>query len=122
MGKAYQTIIKTEKNILVSDEPESHGGEDIGFSPLELMASALGSCTAITLRMYAERKKWPLEDVRVEVIFERDEEKNTSSFDCVIELTGDLTENQKQKMLEIAAKCPIHKTLKNPIEVSTELK
>lgn len=122
MSNAYQTEIRTAKNTIISDEPEDLGGENTGFSPMELLAASLGSCTAITLRMYAERKKWDLKDVKVEVNFERDAEKNESKISRTIELIGNLTDKQKEKLMDVAENCPIHKALTNPIEIITEAK
>ena len=122
MSTTYLTEIKAEKNTIIVDEPVSLGGEGAGLSPMELLAASLGSCTAITLRMYAERKKWDLKDVRVEVTFQNDPNEKGSSFFCDIELIGDLSEEQREKLLEIGKKCPIHKTLLNPIEIESKLK
>lgn len=122
MSNAYQTEIRTAKNTIISDEPEDLGGENTGFSPMELLAASLGSCTAITLRMYAERKKWDLKDVKVEVNFDRDAEKNESRISRTIELTGNLTDKQKDKLMDVAENCPIHKALTNPIKIITEAK
>ena len=118
----YQTEIKTATNAIISDEPKSLGGEDAGFSPMELLAASLGSCTAITVRMYAAHKKWELKDVKVEVNFERDAEKNESKLSRSIEFLGNLTDKQRERLLEVANNCPMHKALTSPIEISTEMK
>lgn len=121
MSTAYITEIRTEKNTIIADEPVDLGGENAGLSPMELLAASLGSCTAITLRMYAERKEWDLKDVKVEVYLERDIEGNRSDIVRKIHLTGDLTERQHARLLEVANNCPMHKVLTHPIEISTEL-
>lgn len=121
MSTAYITEIKSEKNSIIVDEPKELGGENAGLSPMELLAASIGSCTAITLRMYAERKKLELENVKVEVSFERDAEKNESRISLQVHLTGNLTDEQRKRLMEIAKKCPIHKTLSNPIEIVTEM-
>ena len=115
----YYTQIDTETNEIIADEPIDNGGQDKGFTPSELLASALAACTSITLRMYADRKTWPLDEVNVAVNFERDAESNTSSIKRTIELTGELTEEQKARLMQIADQCPIHKTLSNPITIET---
>jgi putative redox protein len=117
----YRTEIKTETNILIADEPLHIGGGDLGFSPDELLASALGACTSATLRMYANRKGWTnLTGLHVSVTFNRGNERSFITRDITLE--GELTEEQKTRLLEIANKCPIHRTLSNPIEISTALK
>ncbi len=121
MSTSYITEIKSSKNTIFADEPEDLGGENAGFSPMELMAASLGSCTAITIRMYAERKKWDLQDVKVEVNFERDGETNKSTMQRTIHLIGNLDEKQKERLHVIANNCPMHKALTNPIVITTEI-
>lgn len=114
----YRTEIKTETNVLIADEPQSLGGGDLGFSPDELLASALGACTSATLRMYADRKGWSnLTGVQVTVTFNRGNDRSFITRDIVLQ--GELTEEQKTRLLDIANKCPVHRTLSNPIEIST---
>lgn len=117
----YKTEIKSETNFIISDEPESSGGKDLGFAPKELLASSLAACTCITLRMYANRKGWDLTDVKVEVTFETDSVDNKFKIMRNIQLFGNLENDQKNRLLNIADKCPIHKILTNPIEITTEL-
>ncbi len=117
----YRTEIKTETNTLLSDEPLSHGGGDLGFSPDELLASALGACTSATLRMYADRKGWAeLTGVQVEVVFNRGTDRSFITRDIVLE--GPLSTEQRDRLLDIANRCPIHRTLSHPIEINTTLK
>lgn len=115
----FRTELSTATNTIYADEPESAGGKDTGFSPKELLAGALGSCKAITIRMYAERKGWPLKEAKVEVTFKQNLETNDSYFEAKIELLGELTEDQKERLLIVAKKCPVHKILENAIEIST---
>ena len=117
----YRTEIKSASNIIISDEPESVGGKNTGFSPFDLLAAALAACTCSTLRMYAERKEWDLTNVKVDVTFERDIKENKSKIVRTIELTGNLDDSQKARLLTIANNCPVHKTLTNPIEIQTEI-
>lgn len=117
----YKTEIKTATNSLIVDEPFELEGQDLGFSPKELLASALGSCTIITLKMYANHKGWNLTDVNIEVTFEWDNDASKSVFTRKIELIGDLTEEQRERLLKIADKCPVHKVLMHPTEVETTL-
>ena len=117
----YKTEIRSETNFIVSDEPESSGGKDLGFSPKELLAASLASCTGITLRMYANRKGWDLTDIKVEITFDTDSVDNKFKIIRNIILSGSLDDSQKARLLNIADKCPIHKIITNPIEITTEL-
>lgn len=117
----YKTEIKSVTNTLIADEPFDLEGQDLGFSPKELLASALGSCTIITLKMYANHKSWNLTDVNIEVTFDWDNEASKSMFTRKIELLGDLTEEQRERLLKIADKCPVHKVLMNPTKIETSL-
>lgn len=117
----YKTTIRSANGkVLIADEPEEMGGTDLGFSPSELLASALASCTAITLRMYADRKKWNLVDIIVDVTGEKREDE-TTFFSLNIKLFGELDSDQRKRLLEISKKCPIHKTLLHTIEIKTKL-
>lgn len=116
----YRTEVKTETNTLIADEPLSMGGDDLGFSPDELLASALGACTTATLRMYADRKGWTeLTGLKVEVTFNRGADRSFVNRDIMLE--GPLSEEQKARLLDIANRCPVHRTLSNPINISTTL-
>ena len=118
----FKTDIKTATNSLIADEPVSVGGMDLGFSPSELLASALAACTCGTLRMYANRKGWlALTEIHVEVEFSRDVQQNKSQMNRKIEFIGDLSEEQKKQLLVIANKCPIHNTLTHTITIDTTL-
>lgn len=119
--KKYKTLISSDTNQIIADEPLDLGGEDLGFSPTELLAASLGACTCATLRMYADRKQWPLEDVEVKVNFERDATINQSTIHRKIQLFGNLTKEQKQRLLTIANSCYVHRTLSNPIHILSEL-
>ncbi|HXD92916.1 MAG TPA: OsmC family protein [Bacteroidia bacterium] len=115
----YITEIVSGQNKLISDEPITNGGKGMGFSPGELLAASLASCTSITLRMYADRKNWALDTIVVDVEFERNEEKNTSDIIRKISFTGNLDTEQKKLLMAIADKCPIHKTLSSQITITT---
>ncbi|WP_159476150.1 OsmC family protein [Dyadobacter sp. 3J3] len=118
----YKTVIKSATNSLIADEPISAGGMDLGFSPEELLASALAACTCGTLRMYANRKGWAeLTEINVQVEFSRDIQSNVSQMNRTIELVGELNEEQKARLLIIANKCPIHNTLTHTITIDTTL-
>src|SRR5688572_3812920 len=118
----YKTLLQSAtNNIVIADEPLEVGGQNLGFSPSELLASALASCTSITLRMYANRKNWAIEQIKVEVDFQRDIQTNKTVFQRNIDIVGAIDEEQKTKLLAIANACPIHKTLTNSIDIQTEI-
>ncbi len=121
IGKAhYRMDITTATNAIVADEPLELGGGDLGFTPDELLAASLGACTSATLRMYADRKGWDnLTGVEVTVTFNRGNDR--SFFNRNIVLEGELTEEQRTRLLEIANKCPVHRTLSNASEINTVL-
>jgi len=115
----YRTELLASGKTIIADEPEEVGGTDVGPAPGEFLMMALASCTAITMRMYADRKKIPVDKIRVEVTFEKQQFKSVFTRDVYLE--GELSEEDRQKLLEIAEKCPVHKTLMSPIEIETKL-
>jgi putative redox protein len=114
-----------------ADEPLDKGGTNLAPNPYELLLAGLGACTSMTLRMYAGRKEWPLEAVRVTLRHDRihakdceDCDKDNGVIDVIdkkLELEGDLSEEQRGRLLDIAAKCPVHRTLLNEIKIRSEL-
>ncbi|WP_417942005.1 OsmC family protein [Flavobacterium sp. RS13.1] len=120
--RLYRTeITSASGNIVIADEPQEMGGKNLGFSPSELLASSLASCTLITLRMYINRKQWNVSEIDIKVDFERDSDQKVSLFIRKIEITGEIDDAQKQRLETIANSCPIHKTLTNSIEIKTTL-
>lgn len=127
----YTQEITIGIHTLIGDEPVENGGNNSGPSPYDFLLAALGSCTSMTLRMYAELKKIPLKKVIVKLQHEKihtkdctDCENSNSKIDHInrqIELQGNLTEDQRKKLLEIANKCPVHRTLTSEIDITTEL-
>jgi putative redox protein len=115
----YRTELIASGKILVADEPEDRGGTDTGPAPGEFLMMALASCTAITVRMYADRKQWEVDNIRVEVSSEKQEGKTVFKRDLYLE--GHLNDEQRQRLLQIANACPVHKTLTHPIEIDTQL-
>ena len=125
--RTFRVDLAARTHALVADEPEALGGTNAGPSPYELLLAALGSCTAITLRMYADRKKWPLERVEVRVRQARPHEPDcencsTATVGVVhiereIDFIGPLTDEQKRRLTEIADRCPVHQTLERGIPV-----
>lgn len=104
-------------NIVISDEPIDKGGQDKGFAPKELLAASLGACTCATVRMYADRKTWPLESVYADV--EVLEEDGQTKFIRKVQFTGDLNEEQRTRLLAVANACPVHKILMHSIVIET---
>lgn len=118
----YKIDIQTPSgNVLIADEPIEAGGQNLGFSPKELLASALAACTSATLKMYADRKAWKLQEVKIQIDLDYIKEENKTVIHRKLELMGILDESQKRRLLEIANLCPVHKLLTNPIEIHTEL-
>lgn len=118
----YKIEITSESgNTLISDEPIESGGKDLGFSPKELLIASLAACTNATLRMYADRKDWPLEEVKVHSELIENPENKTTSINRRIHLVGNLSDEQKNRLLHIANLCPVHKILSNPIEINTQI-
>jgi putative redox protein len=122
-GKGFRSDVLTGGHRLVADEPVSVGGTDEGPAPYDLLMSSLGACTAMTLRMYADHKKLPLRAVEVRLRHEK-VEGSDGKVDVVTRsllLEGNLTEEQRLRMSEIADRCPVHRTLKGEIRVETRL-
>ncbi len=104
-------------NMIIADEPINIGGKNLGFAPKELLASALAACTAATLRMYADHKKWDLQEVKLEITLEQNETKTKTEIVRKLEFIGDLSAEQKTRLMGVANACPVHKILTNPIEI-----
>lgn len=122
----YETHIWTDANVVVADEPLEAGGQGRGMNPFDLLQSALAACTVMTLRMYADRKGWPLETVAAQVHWVDESAGSTlttthSQFIISLNLTGPLSTIQRQRLLELAERCPIHRLMINPIAIATNL-
>jgi putative redox protein len=115
----YQTIVSYRDRSFLADEPASENGTDTGPTPDELLVGSLASCTAITLRMYADRKEWPLNAINVSVSLHRSKESTT--FDIEISYEGEINQEQKDRLIQIANLCPVHKVLANPIILNTTI-
>ena len=115
----YATSIATGHHALTADEGPGLGGKDAGPAPYDLLTSALGACTAITLRMYAERKQWPVTAVHADIRFTRQGDK--ARIDRVLTIEGAVDEEQKKRMADIAERTPVTLTLKGGIEIRTTL-
>src|ERR1700753_196712 len=128
----YVQKITVCSHVLLADEPEDVGGADAGPNPYELLLGALGACAAITVQMYADRKQWPLEEVHVVLSWARvhaedcgecdTEVRMVDGIEMEISYSGDLSEDQRRRLTEIANKCPVHRTLSSPIQIHTGLR
>jgi uncharacterized OsmC-like protein/alpha/beta superfamily hydrolase len=128
LDKKFLRGMFSDSHRLLADEPEKYGGSNLGPSPYDLLLMGLGACTSMTMRMYASRKKLPLDDIEIKLVHQR-----VHAEDCVdckdkieritrsISLKGDLSDEQKQRLMEIADKCPVHRTLESDPRIVTEL-
>ncbi len=131
-GEKYTTEVQAGEHSLIADEPKHVGGDNLGPSPYDYLAAALGSCTSMTLRMYADHKKWDLKEVKVHLTHEKRHKEDCDSceskstkldhFDRVIELEGNLDDTQRARLLEIADRCPVHRTLHGEVVVNSRLR
>lgn len=125
----YKTEIKSRNHTIISDEPIESNGTDTGMNPYELLLSAIGACKAITMRMYAQRKGLPLEDISIDLSHTKipaeecsDCETKTGKIDKIdirVNIKGDLTEEQKARILEIGERCPVQRTILSEIKLTT---
>lgn len=114
-NQKYKTILQTNTHTFLSDEPKELGGQSLGPTPIDFLASALAACTTITLKMYASRKEWSLEEAEVTVEVDIKSEPGITRFKKNIVLKGSLTEEQKLKLFAIAERCPVNKALKQSV-------
>lgn len=119
-------LVSAGGHIFIADEPESAGGADTGPGPYDLLAAALGACVSMTIRLVADRKGWPLESVEVRVVHTKEpadvktERQPVDHMVKYVKLVGNLTLEQYSRLLELADKCPIHRTLSSKIEMRTQ--
>lgn len=127
----FGTEVHTPRHRFVADEPRSYGGDDTGPTPYDLLLAALGTCTAMTMKLYADQKGWPFEGVRIHLTHDRDhaedcghmleEDAKVQALNRVITVLGDaLTDEQRAKIIAIADKCPVHRTLEGHLHIHTE--
>jgi putative redox protein len=107
--------VEMRDHTLVADEPRDEGGEDSGPSPQELLAASLASCTAITIEMYAKRKGWDVGDVAVHVDYEPAQRGSPTRFRMTVDLPKELPEDQRERLMQIGAKCPVHRVLEGEV-------
>ena len=116
----FAVQIAARHHSLISDEPAALGGHDAGPAPYDLLLASLGSCTAITLRMYAKRKQWTVRSVLVQLRFNREEQG--AHIERLIAIDGDVTAEQRARLMEIAEKTPVTLTLKTGTPIRSELR
>jgi putative redox protein len=130
-GGIYTQDVQARNHHILADEPESLGSADLGPTPYELVLAGLGACTTITLRMYVERKKWPVTHIACDVKYKRsgvlsgpggDPAGIKNIFVREITIEGDIDDAQRDRMMQIADKCPVHKMLEGETEIRTRLK
>jgi putative redox protein len=123
-GIPYRTLLTARGITAIADEPSEHGGQDAGLRPHELLLSALASCTAITLRMYADRKQWDVGGISVHAAMDRTQEGRAIESRIHVEVTfgKELPAEHRERLLQIAGACPVHRTLESPITLTRSLK
>jgi putative redox protein len=119
---AFRHHVTVRGHEVVVDEPEDSGGDDSGPDPQEMLAVSLASCTAITIEMYAKRKGWNIGEVKVDVDYEPAQRGSPTKFHQVIQLPKELPDDQRDRLMQIAAKCPVHRTLEGEVMFEEELK
>ncbi|RFZ84636.1 OsmC family peroxiredoxin [Mucilaginibacter terrenus] len=120
IGRAqYQTIVNSGHHNIIADEPAEDGGTDTGMSPYQLLLASLASCTAITLRMYINRKRWAINEIKVNLEMYRT--NDGILIDSRLYFKGEITEDQRKRLIKIADACPIHKILVGNITINTSL-
>ncbi len=118
-GGKFTQIIEVGKHRLFADQPIEEGGDDKGPQPHDYLLIALSSCSAMTVKMYADRKQWSLKKIDVDVTMTKGDKMNT--FNRSIKLEGDLDQGQKERLLEIANRCPVHLILSGASKIITHL-
>lgn len=114
-GFMHTVEVRGGDHTLTSDEPKKSGGSDEGPSPQELLAASLASCSAVTLEMYADRKGWDIGDVSVEVDYEPAQRGSPTKFEIQVRLPKELPEDQRERLMQIVARCPVHRTLEGEV-------
>ena len=125
LDQGYKTAINIRQHTLIADEHIEDGGTDIGPTPMEILLGTVGACVAVTTQAYAKHKHWPLEGVSVELDMERIKREDYPAYKGhaafiheireSIHFDGPLTDEQRARLMEIAGKCPVHRTLEHPV-------
>jgi putative redox protein len=115
IGDRLRQKVQIREHALTADEPKDQGGEDSAPSPQELLAASLASCTAVTMEMYAVRKGWDVGEITVDVNYEPAHRGSPTRFEMTVNLSKELPEEQRERLMQIAAKCPVHRTLEGEV-------
>jgi putative redox protein len=123
-GQSYKTTLRTGAHEIIADEPIADGGEDLGPAPYQLLLSSLAACKVMTVRFYAKREQWPLEHVEAELEMEtkREGSQTFAHIEAKLTFQGDLSDEQRSKLLLIADKCPVHKLLQGQFSIQSSEK
>jgi putative redox protein len=111
----FRHDVRVRSHTITADEPREQGGDDAGPSPEELLAASLASCSAITMEMYARRKGWEVGDIVVDVEYEPAQRGSPTRFAMIVHLPKELPDEQRERLMQIAAKCPVHRTLEGEV-------
>jgi putative redox protein len=124
VGDRLKQDVAVREHHVTADEPREHGGDDSGPSPQELLAASLASCTAITMEMYAVRKGWDVGEISVDVQYEAAQRGSPTRFVMHVEMPKEVSEEQRDRLMQIAAKCPVHRALEGEVmfEETVELR
>jgi putative redox protein len=117
----HEIDFDSDRHHLIADEPAKVGGTDEGPSPQELLAASLASCSAITMEMYAQRKGWDIGEVTVDVDYEPAQRGSPTKFRMRVRLPKELPQDQQQRLMQIVAKCPVHRTLEGEVMFDEQL-
>jgi len=122
-SESYTSGVQVNRHSLIVDEPLEKGGEDVGPAPGDYLCIALASCKAITLRMYVQRKKWNVDEIKVKVnlVLGTQMTSGNNTFYCQINFKGDLNDEQQKRLLVIANSCPLHRLLSKPSDIVTNI-
>jgi putative redox protein len=114
-GNDFKHDLEIRAHHVTADEPKDNGGTDDGPSPQEYLAASLASCTAVTIEMYAKRKGWEIGEVEVDVDYEPAQRGSPTKFTMAVRLPKELPQEQSERLMQIAAKCPVHRTLEGEV-------
>lgn len=117
--QGFTTRLTVRDHELLADEPGPEGGDDLGPTPVELLLASLGACTTITARMYADRKGFEVDSIIALAKLEQTEPGTPAKIVLDIDVRGGLSSDERQRVIDIAARCPVHRMLEHPVEVET---
>jgi len=124
MGSNYKTVLSTGRHTIIGDEPLSMEGSDMGMNPFDLLLSSLAACKVMTLRWYAKKNNFPLDgvDAVCELETNRSKSGTLTKVHCILTIKGNLSDDQRHKLLAVADKCPVHRALHGTFDIASEMK